>query len=109
MLHQAQQGGAGRDQPAPCLLLGQSVKARVQRGPVLVQEELELDALRLVDDVVHGVGVGGHTQTLASRWDAAVDVARQGETASAGQSATLPSCRRPTSLHASYASPIAAA
>ena len=42
VLHQAEQGGLGRDQPAARLLLGQVVEAVVQRLPVVVEERLEL-------------------------------------------------------------------
>ena len=51
VLDQAQQRRPGRDEGAAGLLLGQAIEARVQRGPVLVEERLQLDLERLLGHV----------------------------------------------------------
>ena len=55
VLHEAEQGGPGRDQPAARLLIGQVVEAVVQRPPVVVEERLQLLAQRCCE---HG-GIHG--------------------------------------------------
>lgn len=77
VVDQPQQRGLRGHQGSACLLLGETLQADAQREAMLVDERLELDLGRLVDDVLRGTPCWvGHPPNVARRASNAHDAHR---------------------------------